>query len=49
MYPVPVIKAALAHGKQNAVTGAYLRSVQFKARVKLMEHWLRFVTGAARD
>ena len=37
MYPVPVIKAALAHGKENAVTAAYLRSDQFKARIKLME------------
>ena len=45
MYPVPVIKAALAHGKENAVTAAYLRSDQFKARTKLTEHWSRFVTG----
>ncbi len=49
MYPVSVIKAALAHGKENAVTAAYLRSDQFQARIKLMEHWSRFVTGAARD
>jgi integrase len=49
MYPVPVIKAALAHGKENAVTASYLRSDQFKARIKLMEHWSGFVTGAARD
>jgi integrase len=49
MYPVPVIKAALAHGKENAVAAAYLRSDQFKARIKLMEHWSRFVTVAARD
>ena len=49
MYPVPVIKAALARGKENAVTAAYLRSDQFKARIKLMGHWSGFVTGAARD
>jgi hypothetical protein len=46
MYPARVIDAALAHGKENAVTAAYLRSDLFKARRKLMEHWSRFVTSA---
>ena len=45
MYPARVIDAALAHGKENAVTAAYLRSDLFQARRKLMEHWSRFVTG----
>jgi len=50
-YPMRVIRAALAHGKQNAeneanaVTARYLRSDQFQARRKLMEHWSHFVTG----
>jgi integrase len=44
MYPARVIDAALAHGKENAVTAAYLRSDLFQARRKLMEHWSRFVT-----
>jgi len=50
-YPMRVIKAALAHGKQNAeddanaVTARYLRSDQFQARRKLMEHWSQFATG----
>ena len=43
-YPRPVIKAVLAHGKGDAVTGAYLRSELFEARRKLMEHWSRFAT-----
>jgi integrase len=45
MYPARVIDAALAHGKENAVTAAYLRSDLFQARRKLMEHWSRFVIG----
>jgi len=50
-YPMRVIKAALAHGKQNAeddanaVIARYLRSDQFQARRKLMEHWSQFATG----
>jgi integrase len=45
MYPARVIDAALAHGKENAVTAAYLRSDLFQARRKLMEHWSRFVSA----
>jgi integrase len=45
MYPARVIDAALAHGKENAVTAAYLRSDLFQARRKLMDQWSRFVTG----
>jgi integrase len=47
MYPARVIDAALAHGKENAVTAAYLRSDLFQARRKLMEHWTRFVVDNA--
>lgn len=48
LYPKRVIDAVLAHGRENAVDAAYLRSDQFNARRKLMEHWCRYVTGKAR-
>jgi integrase len=44
-YPQPVIKSALAHGKGDAVTAAYLRSDHFEARRKLMDAWSAFATG----
>jgi integrase len=46
-YPQAVITAALAHGKGNKTTAAYLRSDHFEARRKLVQHWSEFVMGKA--
>jgi integrase len=44
-YPQSVITAALAHGKGDKVTAAYLRSDHFEARNRLMRAWSVFATG----
>jgi integrase len=44
-YPQAVITAALAHGKGDKVTAAYLRSDHFEARNRLMGAWSVFATG----
>jgi integrase len=48
-YPQSVITAALAHGKGDKVTAAYLRSDHFEARRKLMAAWSAFATGKYPD
>lgn len=44
-WPEPVLEAALAHGKKNAVVGAYDRATHYQERKKLMQWYADELEG----